>query len=281
MIEAIKNKIELLYDNDPHELKDSEEWKEIFENFIDSLNKGRIRSAEPAGDGWKVNEWVKKGIILGFRSGQLVDMSSERFPFFDKSTFPLRKIELKDGIRVVPGGTSIRQGCYISPGVVMMPPCYINVGAYVDGGTMLDSHSLVGSCAQVGRNCHISAAAQIGGVLEPINARPVVIEDNVFMGGNCGVYEGVYVKKNVILASGVIVTSSTPVYDLVMGKVHKASSDNPLTIPENSVVVPGSRPASGEFAQEKGVSLYTPVIVKYRDSSSNAKAELEQALRKS
>ncbi len=279
MTMKLKEQIEIFYNKDNNKIKKSGEWKKVFQEFMQGLNNGEIRSAEPGKDTWKVNEWVKKGIILGFRTGELTDMSLEKFPFFDKSTYPLKKVDKKDNIRIVPGGTSIRQGCYISQGVVMMPPCYVNVGAYVDKATMLDSHSLVGSCAQVGKNCHISAAAQIGGVLEPINARPVIIEDNVLIGGNCGIYEGVLIKKNAILASGVIITSSTPVYDLVKEKIYKTTSSSPLTIPENSVVVPGSRPASGQFAQKQGISLYTPVIVKYRDASSNAKTALEEALR--
>jgi len=279
MTMTLKEQIEIFYNKDNHEIKKSGEWKKVFQEFMQGLNNGDIRSAEPEKDTWKVNEWVKKGIIIGFRTGELTDMSLKKFPFFDKSTYPLKKVNKKDNIRIVPGGTSIRQGCYISPGVVMMPPCYVNVGAYVDKATMLDSHSLVGSCAQVGKNCHISAAAQIGGVLEPINARPVIIEDNVLIGGNCGIYEGILIKKNAILASGVIITSSTPVYDLVKEKIYKTTSSSLLTIPENSVVVPGSRPASGKFAQKQGISLHTPVIVKYRDASSNAKTALEEALR--
>ena len=281
MSKKLKEKIEQFYEKDQNEFKNSSQWKKIFQEFIQGLNTGKIRSAEPENNIWKVNQWIKKGIILGFRTGSLTDMSSGKFSYFDKSTYPLKKVGIKDEIRLVPGGSSIRSGCYIAPGVVMMPPCYVNVGAYVDVGTMLDSHSLVGSCAQVGKNCHISAAAQVGGVLEPINARPVIIEDNVLIGGNCGIYEGILIKKNAILASGVIITSSTPVYDLVKKQVYKTTSSDPLTIPENSVVVPGSRPASGEFARENRISLHTPVIVKYRDASSNAKTALEEALRTS
>jgi len=279
VIKKIKEQIEQFYDKDHNEYKDSKQWQQVFEKFLQGLNKGEIRASEPGEKGWIVTEWVKKGIIAGFRTGELTDMSSEKFPYYDNSTYPLKSINLKDNIRIVPGGTSIRQGCYISPGVIMMPPCYVNVGAYVDKDTLLDSHSLIGSCAQVGKNCHISAAAQIGGVLEPINARPVIIEDNVLIGGNCGIYEGILIKKNAILASGVIITSSTPVYDLVKKQIYKTTAYNPLTIPENSVVVPGSRPASGKFAQKEGIHLYTPVIVKYRDASSNAKTALEEALR--
>lgn len=280
MTKSIEEQIDHYYDKDPNDFQDSQEWKKIFQQLMQGLNTGEIRSAQPDGQVWKVNEWVKKGIIIGFRTGELTDMSSDRFPYFDKSTYPLKNIYLKDNVRIVPGGTSIRQGCFISPGVVMMPPCYVNVGAYVDRATMLDSHSLIGSCAQVGKNCHVSAAAQIGGVLEPVNARPVIVEDNVLIGGNCGIYEGVLVKKNAILASGVIITSSTPVYDLIKEQVYTTTASDPLTIPENSVVVPGSRPASGEFARKKGISLHTPIIVKYRDASSNAKTALEEALRK-
>lgn len=279
MSEKLKVEIEQYYEKDPNEFKNTAQWKKTFQKFIQGLDTGKIRSAEFSDNQWKVNQWIKKGIILGFRTGTLTDMSSGKFPYFDKSTYPLKKVNIKDDIRIVPGGTSIRAGCYISPGVVMMPPCYVNAGAYVDEGTMLDSHSLVGSCAQVGKNCHISAAAQIGGVLEPINARPVIIEDNVLIGGNCGIYEGVLIRQNAILASGVIITSSTPVYDLVKNEIYKTSSSDPLTIPENSVVVPGSRPASGEFARKNSIKLHTPVIVKYRDASSNAKTALEEALR--
>jgi 2,3,4,5-tetrahydropyridine-2-carboxylate N-succinyltransferase len=251
----------------------------VFSEFIELLDNGKIRAAELINNDWQVNEWVKKGILLGFRLGVLTDMSIGDFQFFEKSTYPLKKFNIEDNIRIVPGGSTFRKGCYIAPGVVIMPPCYVNVGGYVDTGTMLDSHALVGSCAQVGKRCHISAASQIGGVLEPINASPVIIEDNVFIGGNCGVYEGVLVRKNSILASGVTLTASTSIYDLVNKDVIRADKNGRVTVPENAVVVPGSRPAKGDFAAEQGVNLYTPVIVKYRDGKSDAKSCLEESLR--
>ena len=228
-----------------------------------------------------MNPWVKKGILLGFRMGAIVDMSIDaaRQPFFDKSTYPVKTFTAASGVRIVPGGSSIRDGVYIAKGVTCMPPMYINVGAYVDEGTMVDSHALVGSCAQIGKKCHISAAAQIGGVLEPIGALPVIIEDEVLVGGNSGVYEGTVVKKRAVLGSGTILNRSTPVYDIVTGKVHAASDDEPLVIPENAVVVAGSRAISHGRGKEWNLSLYTPVIVKYRDAKTDAKVQLEDLLR--
>jgi 2,3,4,5-tetrahydropyridine-2-carboxylate N-succinyltransferase len=220
---------------------------ELFQEFKAALNAGTVRAAEPAADtptGWKVNAWVKRGILIGFRMGKSVDMTmpGSRFPYIDKSTYPPKQVTLRDSVRIVPGGSSIRDGCYVGKSVTCMPPMYINVGAYVDDGTMVDSHALVGSCAQIGKSCHLSAAAQIGGVLEPVGALPVIIEDNVLVGGNCGVYEGTVVKKRAVLGAGVILTRSTPVYDIARETIHRADGDQPLIIPEGAVVVAGSRP---------------------------------------
>jgi 2,3,4,5-tetrahydropyridine-2-carboxylate N-succinyltransferase len=256
----------------------------LFERFKAALNEGRVRAAEPCPEtrtGWRVNAWVKKGILLGFRIGGVIDMSvdSERQPFFDKSTFPVKQLTVESGVRIVPGGSSIRDGCYIGKGVVCMPPMYINVGAWVDDGTMVDSHALVGSCAQVGRNCHISAASQIGGVLEPVGAMPVIVEDDVLVGGNCGIYEGTIVKRRAVLGTGTILNRSTPVYDLVRNTVHRATGDDPLVIPEAAVVVAGSRALSSGPGKDWGISVYTPVIVKYRDAKTDTKIQLEDLLR--
>ncbi len=257
---------------------------DLFQRFKEALNSGQIRAAEPdssAKTGWRVNTWVKKGILLGFRMGGVVDMSvnSARQPWFDKATFPVQRLTVDRGIRIVPGGSSIRDGCYIGKGVTCMPPMYINTGSWVGDGSMIDSHALVGSCAQVGTNCHISAAAQIGGVLEPVGALPVIIEDDVLMGGNTGVYEGTVVKRRAVLGSGVILNRSTPVYDIVRGEIHRATDDDPLVIPENAVVVAGSRAIASGRGLEWGLSLYTPVIVKYRDSKTDTKIQLEHLLR--
>jgi len=256
----------------------------LFHAFKSALNQGRIRAAEPdpaAPIGWRVNGWVKKGILLGFRMGSLVDMSVDaaRQPWFDKSTYPVRQFTPGDAVRIVPGGSSIRDGCYVASGVTCMPPMYINVGAYVASGTMIDSHALVGSCAQVGRNCHISAATQIGGVLEPVGALPVVIEDEVLLGGNCGVYEGTVVRRRAVLGTGTILNRSTPVYDLARGEVLKATDEQPLVIPEGAVVVAGSRAVTSGPGKEWGISVYTPVIVKYRDARTDARIQLEDLLR--
>ena len=223
-----------------------------------------------------MNSWVKKGILLGFRLGGIVEMGGQ---FFDKATYPLRALAVEDGVRVVPGGSSIRDGCFIGRGVTCMPPMYINVGAYVDDGTMVDSHALIGSCAQIGKRCHVSAASQIGGVLEPVGAIPVIIEDDVLVGGNCGVYEGTVVKKRAVLGTGTILNRSTPVHDLVRGKIYSATGDEPLVIPEEAVVVAGSRAVKSGIGKDWGISLYTPVIVKYRDSGTDAKIQLEDLLR--
>ena len=274
--------IEALFDENPPQYTEAQ--RSLFQRFKDALNAGEVRAAEPdasAATGWRVNPWVKKGILLGFRMGAIADMSIDaaRQPFFDKSTYPVKSFTAASGVRIVPGGSSIRDGVYIAKGVTCMPPMYINVGAYVDEGTMVDSHALVGSCAQIGKKCHISAAAQIGGVLEPIGALPVIVEDEVLVGGNSGVYEGTVLKKRAVLGSGTILNRSTPVYDIVTGKVHAASEDQPLVIPENAVVVAGSRAISQGRGKEWNLSLYTPVIVKYRDAKTDAKVQLEDLLR--
>lgn len=244
------------------------------------LSTGEVRAAQPGPHGWVVNEWVKKGILLGFRLGRMEDYSiNRRFPFFDKSTFPPRELEIYDGVRVVPGGSSIRDGAHIGRGVVCMPPMFVNVGAYIGESTMIDSHALVGSCAQVGKHVHISAGAQIGGVLEPVGALPVIIEDDVLVGGNCGVYEGTWVRRGAVLAAGTILTRSTPVYDLVNEMILKGDKESPLAIPRGAVVVPGARPAKGRFASREGLQVATPLIVKYRDPGTDAAVALEAALR--
>jgi len=257
---------------------------DLFYQFKRKLNLGEVRAAQPeasAKNGWRVTPWVKKGILLGFRMGVIVDMSIDRSrqPFFDKATYPVRQFSTDDAVRIVPGGSSIRDGCFIGRGVTCMPPMFVNVGAYVGENTMIDSHALVGSCAQIGENCHISAAAQIGGVLEPVGAMPVIIESQVMVGGNCGVYEGTIVKKRAVLGSGVILTRSTPVYDVVRGEVLTATDDEPLVIPEGAVLVAGSRAINKGKGQEWGISLYTPVIVKYRESKTDARVQLEDLLR--
>ena len=254
----------------------------IFEEFKAALRSGEIRAAEKTADGaWQTNAWVKQGILLGFKLGKMVEMSleTETFRFFDKETYPLRPMTLDDKIRIVPGGSTIRDGSYVAENVVLMPPCYVNVGAYVDEGTMIDSHALVGSCAQIGKRVHISAAAQIGGVLEPVNANPVIIEDDCLVGGNTGVYEGVIVREKVVLASGVILTRSTPVFDLVKGEILKSTPEKSLEIPAGAVVVQGSRAITSGFGKENGLSLYAPVIVKYRDERTDAATKLEDYLR--
>ena len=278
----MQTEIEQLFDSPPSTY--TEEHFDLFHRFKRKLNQGEVRAAEPdasAKHGWRVNAWVKKGILLGFRMGSIIDMSinRERQPFLDKATYPVRQFSTGDGVRIVPGGSSIRDGCFIGRGVTCMPPMFVNVGAYVGNNTMVDSHALVGSCAQIGGNCHISAAAQIGGVLEPVGAMPVIIEDHVMVGGNCGVYEGTIIKTRAVLGSGVILTRSTPVYDLASGQVISATDDDPLVIPEGAVVVAGSRPISHGKGKEMGISLYTPVIVKYRDAKTDARVRLEDLLR--
>jgi 2,3,4,5-tetrahydropyridine-2-carboxylate N-succinyltransferase len=278
----LQQAIEELFDNKPAQY--GPEHFALFARFKQALNAGEIRAAEPdagAASGWRVNGWVKKGILLGFRIGGIVDMSIDpsRQPFFDKSTYPVRHFSATDGVRIVPGGSSIRDGCFIGKGVTCMPPMYVNAGAYVSDGTMIDSHALVGSCAQIGRNCHISAASQIGGVLEPVGALPVIVEDDVLIGGNCGVYEGTVVKRQAVLGTGTILNRSTPVYDLVRGEVYRATEDQPLVVPEGAVLVAGSRAVTSGPGKDWGISIYTPVIVKYRDEKTGAKIQLEDLLR--
>jgi 2,3,4,5-tetrahydropyridine-2-carboxylate N-succinyltransferase len=249
----------------------------------EALEKGLVRAAEPDADaplGWRVNGWVKQGILLGFRLGVLTGSGDlAGLSFVDKHTFPARRFDAADGVRVVPGGSSVRAGAFVSPGVVCMPPMYINTGAYVDEGTMVDSHALVGSCAQIGRRVHLSAAAQVGGVLEPVNAAPVIIEDDALVGGNCGIYEGTLVRRGAVLGAGTILTRGTPVYDLVRGEVLRAEGERPLVIPEGAVVVPGSRAVTHGKGLDWSVSLYTPVIVKYRDEKTELSLALEDLLR--
>jgi 2,3,4,5-tetrahydropyridine-2,6-dicarboxylate N-succinyltransferase len=253
----------------------------VFEDLKRALNKGEVRAAEkaPSGD-WVVNSWVKQGILLGFRMGKLSAVSDgSGLKFFDKDTYPIRPTTIDENIRIVPGGSSIRDGAYIAPGVVCMPPMYVNAGAYVDEGTMIDSHALVGSCAQIGKRVHISAAAQIGGVLEPVGAVPVIIEDDVMIGGNCGVYEGTIVRERAVLATGTVLTGSTPVYDLVRNEIYQRKPNAPLEIPAGAVVVPGARAVQTEPGRSWGLSLYAAIIVKYRDAKTEAAVQLEDYLR--
>ncbi len=260
----------------------SDEDFALFAEFKEALNRGEIRAAERDSDGnWHTNAWVKRGILLGFRMGAIVDMSpaDRSLRFLDKDTYPIHSFTLTDRVRIVPGGSSIRDGAYIAPGVVCMPPMFVNAGAYVDEGTMIDSHALVGSCAQIGKRVHLSAAAQIGGVLEPAGAMPVIIEDDVIVGGNCGVYEGTIVRERAVLASGTIITGSTPVFDLVREEIYRRSEEAPLEIPSGAVVVPGARAVQSEKGREWGLSLYAPVIVKYRDEKTDAATQLEELLR--
>jgi 2,3,4,5-tetrahydropyridine-2,6-dicarboxylate N-succinyltransferase len=266
------------------QLKSDPEVRRIFGRFKELLNSGDVRAAEPDASGWKVNQWVKQGILVGMRLGVLVEShvdsgATGTFSFIDKDTYPLRRFGTDDGVRIVPGGSSVRDGAWLAPSVVMMPPSYVNVGGYVDEGTMIDSHVLVGSCAQVGRKVHLSAGVQVGGVLEPVGAMPVIIEDEVMVGGNCGIYEGTIVRKRAVIGTGVILNGSTPVYDLVNGTILRKTAESPLVIPEGAVVVAGSRKVKGEFAAEHGISIYTPLIVKYRDERTDSATALESALR--
>src|ERR1700730_17224745 len=278
----LPSEIEQLFDSPPRQY--TEEHRRTLEAFKAALNRGEARAAEPdAGSktGWRINAWVKKGILLGFCMGKVVDMSVDRVrqPFFDKDTYPVKSGHPASQVRIVRGGASRRDGAYVGRGVTCMPPMFINAGAYVDDGTMIDSHALIGSCAQVGRNCHISAGAQIAGVLEPIGAMPVIIEDEVMVGGNCGVYEGVVVKRRAVLGSGVILNGSIVVYDLVAEQIYAAADGSPLVIPEEAVVVPGSRAISHPAGQRWGLSLYAPIIVKYRDAKTDSRPLLETLLR--
>lgn len=262
---------------------DRERARDVFARLRAALSAGDVRAAEPdpsTASGWRVNTWVKQGILLGFRFGDIADMSADhgKWPFFDKDTMPLKRFTRASGVRVVPGGSTVRDGAFLGAGVVCMPPMYINIGAYVGGGTMIDSHALVGSCAQIGQRVHVSAAAQIGGVLEPVGALPVIVEDEVLVGGNCGVYEGAIVKRRAVLASGTILTGSTPIYDLPNGRIIEPGG-GPLVVPEGAVVVPGTRPVTSGKGKEWGVAVATPVIVKYRDDKTDARTALEEWIR--
>jgi 2,3,4,5-tetrahydropyridine-2-carboxylate N-succinyltransferase len=280
---TLESRIEELFALPAQELTGEKKREALaaFDQFKLALGRGEVRAASRQSDGqWSVHQWVKRGILLGFRLGGIIDCSiNESFRFYDKDTYPLKNIGLHDGVRIVPGGTSIRDGAHLGTGVTIMPPAYINVGAYVDDGTMVDSHALIGSCAQVGKRCHISAAAQIGGVLEPVGAMPVIIEDEVLIGGNCGVYEGAIVRERAILASGVILTAGTPVYDAVRGQVYRRTENQPLEIPAGAVVVAGSRAITVGAMKDQGLSVYTPIIIKYRDDKTEASVQLEDFLR--
>ena len=263
---------------------DRQAAREAFARLRAQLSSGEVRAAEPDSStetGWRVNTWVKQGILLGFRFGDIADMSADhgRWPFFDKDTLPLKRLDVQSGVRIVPGGSTVRDGAYLGRGVICMPPMYINIGAWVGEGTLVDSHALVGSCAQIGSRVHLSAAAQIGGVLEPVGALPVIIEDDVLVGGNCGVYEGAVVKRRAVLASGVILTRSTPIYDLPNERIIEPQPGQPLIVPEGAVVVPGSRPVTSGKGREWGLSVATPIIVKYRDERTDARTALEQWIR--
>jgi len=281
-LEALPGEVEKLFEARPETY--TQEDQRLFQRFKTALNRGLVRAAEPDASqktGWRVNAWVKKGLLIGFRMGVITDMSIDRtrLPFLDKDTYPIRQFGTNDRIRIVPGGSSVRDGAFLNRCVTCMPPMFINTGAWIGENTLIDSHVLVGSCAQVGANCHISAASQIGGVLEPVGAMPVIIEDEVLVGGNCGIYEGTIVKKRAVLGTGTILNRSTPVYDLVRGEIYTSSDEEPLVIPEQAVVVAGSRAIPHGRGQEWGISIYTPVIVKYRDSKTDTKIRLEELLR--
>ena len=277
-IKELRKKIEELYAQGSG--VNAAEARPVFEQFRAELTAGKVRSAEKDGANWRANAWVKQGILLGFRIGQLAESGDPKvLSFIDKDTYPARNFRLSDKVRIVPGGVSVREGAYVAPGVVCMPPSYINVGAYVDEGTMVDSHALVGSCAQIGKRVHISAASQIGGVLEPVNATPVIVEDDVLIGGNCGIYEGTQIGAKAVIASGVTLTRGTPIYDVVRGEIIRPDSEGVLKVPADAVVVPGSRAISKGKAAEWGLSVYTPVIVKYRDEKTDLATALEGWLR--
>ena len=282
MIDALQSEIERLVAAGA--AADRDAARAAFARLREALSTGRVRAAEPdrsSAVGWRVNLWVKQGILLGFRFGEIVDASMDhgKLPFYDKDTLPLKKPGLAAAVRIVPGGSAIRDGAYLAPGVICMPPMYVNIGAYVGEGSMIDSHALVGSCAQVGARVHVSAAAQIGGVIEPIGALPVIVEDDVMIGGNTGIYEGAIIRTRAVIAAGTVLTGSTPVYDLVRGEIIKPAADRPLVVPEGAVVVPGARAVSGGKGPEWGLSLATPVIVKYRDSRTDTRTELESWIR--
>lgn len=271
--------IERLYEIPPEKI-DRDDALKVVAELKAHLNSGNVRAASPSKEGWTVNSWVKKGIILAFRVGQLHEISTDdTFRFFDKDTMDALPLSPASEVRVVPGGTAVRNGSYLAPGVVIMPPSYVNIGAWVGAGTMIDSHVLVGSCAQIGSRVHLSAGTQVGGVLEPVNSEPVIIEDDVFVGGNCGIYEGALVRRRAVLGSGVILTGSTPVYDIPMKKIYRREAGSPLTIPEGAVVLAGSRKTGDDWAADHRLSVYTPVIVKYRDDRTDAATALESCLR--
>jgi 2,3,4,5-tetrahydropyridine-2,6-dicarboxylate N-succinyltransferase len=278
----IRAQIESLSASGPN--ADKKVGREVFFALQRALSSGEVRSAEPdsaESTGWRVNTWVKQGILLGFRFGDLIDHSVDhgRWPFYDKDTMALKRPGVGAGVRIVPGGSAIREGSYVAPGVICVPPMYINIGAYVDEGTLVDSHALIGSCAQVGKRVHVSAAAQIGGVLEPVGALPVIIEDDVLVGGNTGIYEGVVIRRRAVIAAGTILTGSTPIYDLPNGTIVRPEAGRPLVVPEGAVVVPGARAVSVGAGREWGLSLATPVIVKYRDDRTDTRTELEAWIR--
>jgi 2,3,4,5-tetrahydropyridine-2-carboxylate N-succinyltransferase len=282
MIASLEAEIDALAD--AGDSVDRDRAREAFTRLRAALSRGEARAAEPdpaSATGWRVNRWVKRGILLGFRLGDTVDASMDhgRWPFFDKDTLPLRTFDTSSGVRIVPGGSSVRDGAYVGRKVICMPPMYINIGAYIGDETLVDSHALVGSCAQIGRRVHVSAAAQIGGVLEPVGALPVIVEDDVLVGGNCGIYEGAIVKRRAVLAAGTILTRSTPIYDVPNGTILEPRPNEPLIVPEGAVVVPGARPITTGKARDWGVSVAAPVIVKYRDDRTDARTALEQWIR--
>jgi 2,3,4,5-tetrahydropyridine-2-carboxylate N-succinyltransferase len=282
MTRSLETEIDALFN--AGESVDRDRAREAFARLRAALSAGEVRAAEPAADapaGWRVNAWVKRGILLGFRIGETIDVTVDhgRWPFFDKDTLPLKRFDAAAGVRIVPGGSSVRDGAYVGRRVICMPPMYINIGAYVDDESLVDSHALVGSCAQIGRRVHVSAAAQIGGVLEPVGALPVIVEDDVLVGGNCGVYEGAIVKRRAVLAAGTILTRSTPIYDIPNGNIIEPRSGEPLVVPEGAVVVPGSRALTAGRASEWGLSVAAPIIVKYRDERTDARTALEQWIR--
>ena len=278
---TLKDRVECVFAQGMAAARD--EARALVKDLREALSAGEIRAAAPdpqSATGWRVNEWVKRGILLAFRFGSTVDQTPEgRGLFFDKDTLPLKPLGVGSGVRVVPGGSSIRDGAFLGRGVICMPPMFINIGAWVDEESLIDSHALVGSCAQVGKRVHLSAAAQVGGVLEPVGALPVIVEDDVMIGGNCGVYEGTVVKRRAVLAAGTILTGSTPVYDVTSGAILRAAPGEPLVVPEGAVVVPGSRPVQSGPGKDWGLSLATPIIVKYRDERTDARTALEEWIR--
>jgi 2,3,4,5-tetrahydropyridine-2-carboxylate N-succinyltransferase len=279
---TLKNEIEALAAAGPSADRDA--VRAAFVQLREGLSMGVLRAAEPAATdplGWRVNLWVKQGILLGFKFGDIVDASMDhgRWPFFDKDTLPLKRLSVADGVRIVPGGSAVRDGAYLGRGVICMPPAYVNIGAWIGESSLIDSHVLIGSCAQIGARVHVSAGAQIGGVIEPIGALPVIIEDDALVGGNTGIYEGTIVRARAVVAAGTVLTGSTPIYDLVRGEIISAAADHPLIVPEGAVVVPGARGVTAGKGREWNLSLATPVIVKYRDSRTDTRTELEAWIR--